>query len=189
MPPASTSSGQSVSVPRHALRRGTRGFGAVVLVLIATITLAVAVFVLPSAPLDRLALSWLIPLTFAFGIAHLAATYGIARRRAWVVSLTTNLAMIGIGVAAFGILLSLTGADPFGPTSALPAERARSEGIGLLIWMIGAWSVAARFVVRGMAASVARSEDLAPVVVMRVPAPEPDAQRGSLLVAERASAV
>ena len=39
----------------------------------------------------------------------------------------------------------LTGQDPFGATSSLPSDRAWAEGFGLLIWMIGLWSVSARY--------------------------------------------
>ena len=35
--------------------------------------------------------------------------------------------------------------DPFGATSKLPSSRAWAEGLGLLIWMIGLWLVAARY--------------------------------------------
>lgn len=145
------------SVPRHALRRGTRGFAAVVLCLTAMIMFAVAFLVLPTSPLSRLALSWLIPLAIAFGIAHLVAVYGVLRRRAWVMALTLHLTAIGLGVAAFGVLLTLTGADPFALTSALPADQARADGLGLLVWLIGSWIVAARFVATGMAPPVGRS--------------------------------
>jgi hypothetical protein len=65
------------SVPRHALRRGTRGFAALVLFLSAAVVLAIAGFVLPSSDLGRLALSWLIPLAIAFGIAHVVAVFGL----------------------------------------------------------------------------------------------------------------
>jgi hypothetical protein len=144
------------AVPPHALRRGTRGLAAFGLFLIALAVLAVAVVVLPSTTLSRLALSWLIPLTLAFGIAHLVAVYGVLRRRAWVVSLTLYLASVGIGVAVYGLLATVTGADPFAPAGGLPAADARANGLGFLVWMIGLWVVAARFTVRGMAAPLQR---------------------------------
>ena len=180
------------TVPRHALRRGTRGFAAVVLFLIAVTVFAIAFFVLPSSPLGRLELSWLIPLAIAFGIAHLAAIYGVVRRRGWVVSLTLYLAAIGVGLSAFGLLLTLTGADPFAPTSTLPAEQARADGLGLLVWLIGTWIVAARFVVRGMAVPVTRPVEAAEAVgvaaVHRAPTPAPDLRRRSLLASGHGSA-
>jgi hypothetical protein len=55
------------------------------------------------------------------------------------------LAAIGLGVAVYGLMLTLTGADPFGATSALPSDRAWAQGVGLLVWMIGLWLVAARY--------------------------------------------
>ena len=39
--------------------------------------------------------------------------------------------------------------DPFGATSKLPSARAWAEGLGLLIWMIGLWLVAARYAFKG----------------------------------------
>jgi hypothetical protein len=35
--------------------------------------------------------------------------------------------------------------DPFGSPNKLPSARAWAEGVGLLIWMIGLWLVAARY--------------------------------------------
>lgn len=136
------------ALPRHALRRGTRGFAAFVTGLAGLAVLGFGIVVLPTTPLDRLAMSWLVPLTVAFGIAHLVAAYGLIRRTDWAASLTGYLAAIGIGVAAYGLLVTLTGLDPFGPTSTLPGDEARAQGIGLLIWMIGLWVVAARSAIR-----------------------------------------
>jgi hypothetical protein len=138
------------SLPRHAHRRGTRGFAAFVTALAGFVVLAVGAVVLPTTALDSLALSWLVPLTVAFGTAHFVATYGLIRRRAWSASLTGYLAAVGIGVAAYGLLLTLTGMDPFGATSKLDPGRAWAEGLGLLIWMIGLWVVAARFALKGV---------------------------------------
>jgi uncharacterized membrane protein YagU involved in acid resistance len=131
-------------------RRGTRGFGAFVTAIAGFVSLAVGTVVLPATSLDRIALSWLIPLTIAFGIAHFVAVIGLVRGRAWSARLTGYLAAIGIGVAAYGLLVTLTGLDPFGASSSLPANEARAEGLGLMVWMIGLWLVAARFAVRGI---------------------------------------
>jgi hypothetical protein len=138
------------SQPRYAHRRGTRGFAAFVTALAGLVVLGVGAVVLPTTTLDTIAMSWFVPLTVAFGFAHLVAAYGLVRRRVWSGSLTGYLAAIGIGVAVYGLLLMLTGLDPFGATSTLPAGRAGAEGIGLLIWMIGLWSVAARFAFKGV---------------------------------------
>ena len=132
-------------LPRHAHRRGTRGFAALVMWLAGCVVSAVGIAVLPEANLGRLALSWLIPLAVAFGVAHFVAAYGLLAGRRWSASLTGYLAAIGIGVAVYGLLATLTGLDPFAATSALPADRARADGLGLLVWMIGMWLVAARF--------------------------------------------
>jgi hypothetical protein len=139
-----------VTIPRYAHRRGTRGFAALVIGLAGLVVLGVGLVVLPESSLDRLALSWLIPVTVAFGLAHLVAAYGLVRRRAWSPALTGYLAAVGIGVAAYGLLLMVTGQDPFGATSRTPSDRAWAEGLGLLVWMIGLWVVAARYAVKGI---------------------------------------
>jgi hypothetical protein len=136
------------ALPRYAHRRGTRGFAAFVTGLAGFVVLGVGAVVLPNTAVDRLAMSWLIPLTITFGIAHFAAVYGLVRRRAWSTSLVGYLAAIGIGIAAYGLLVTLTGLDPIGAMSSLPREQARAEGVGLLLWMIGLWVVAARWAAR-----------------------------------------
>jgi hypothetical protein len=136
-------------LPRHAHRRGTRGFAAFVVALAGLVVLGIGAVVLPTISLDRVAMSWLIALSVAFGIAHVVAAVGLVRRSTWSPALTSYLAAIGIGVAAYGLLVSLTGLDPFGATSSLPGDQARAEGFGLLLWMIGLWTVGARFAIRG----------------------------------------
>jgi hypothetical protein len=135
----------STSLPRYAHRRGTRGFAAFVTSIAGFVVLGVGAVVLPTVALDSIAASWLIPLTVAFGLAHFVAAYGLIRRRDWGGRLVGYLAAIGIGIAAYGLILTLTGMDPFGATSKLPSDRAWAEGLGLLIWMIGLWLVAARY--------------------------------------------
>ena len=139
----------SSSLPRHAYRRGTRGFAAFVVALAGFVVLGIGAVVLPSIALDRLAMSWLIPLSIAFGLAHFVVALGLVRRSEWSPSGASYLAAIGIGVAAYGLLVTLTGLDPFGATSSLPGDQARAEGVGLLLWMIGLWTVGARFAIRG----------------------------------------
>jgi hypothetical protein len=136
-------------LPRHAHRRGTRGFAAFVVGIAGFVVLGIGAVVLPTVSLDRVVMSWLITLSVAFGIAHVAAAVGLVRRSPWSPALTSYLAAIGIGVAAYGLLVSLTGLDPFGATSSLPDDQARAEGVGLLLWMIGLWTVGARFAIRG----------------------------------------
>ena len=137
-------------LPRYAHRRGTRGFAAFVAGLAGFVVLGVGGVVLPNLSLDVVAMSWLIPLTVAFGIAHFVAAWGLVRRRSWSAGLTGYLAAIGIGIAAYGLLVTLTGLDPFGATSSLPGDQARAEGVGLLLWMVGLWVVAFRFATRAV---------------------------------------
>ncbi len=136
------------ALPRYARRRGTRGFAAFVIGLAGFVVLGIGGVVLPNSSIDRLAMSWLIPSTIVFGIAHFIAAFGLIRGRTWSGSLTGYLAAVGSGVAAYGLLVTLTGLDPFGATSSLPGDQARAEGIGLLLWMIGLWGLGARFATR-----------------------------------------
>jgi hypothetical protein len=138
------------TLPRHAHRRGTRGFAAIVTLLAGAVVLAAGTIAAPRAALDPSFVSWLVIGALAFGLAHVVAAYGLLRRRAWSGTLVGYLATIGIGIAVYGLLLTITGADPVGATSALPSERAWAEGVGLFIWMIGLWLVAARYALRGV---------------------------------------
>ena len=140
----------TTTLPRTALRRGTRGFAAFVTLLAGFVVLGVGAVVLPNTGLSPLALSWLVPLTVAFGIAHFVAAFGQIRGRAWSAALTGYIAAIGLGVTAYGLLLVLTGLDPFALTSRLPAAEASAEGSGLLLWMSGLWLIAARFAWKGV---------------------------------------
>lgn len=138
------------TLPRYAHRRGTRGFAAIVTLLAGAVVLAAGAIAAPRAALDPAYVSWIVLAAVVFGIAHVAAAYGLLRRRAWSGTLVGYLATIGIGVAVYGLLLTFTGADPFGATSQLPSERAWAEGAGLLVWMIGVWLVAARYALKGV---------------------------------------
>ena len=153
------------TLPRYAHRRGTRGFAALVTGLAGFVVLAIGAVVLPNTKLDPVALSWLIPATVLFGLAHLIAVYGLIRRRTWSAGLVGYLAAIGIGVAGYGLILALTGQDPFGATSTLPSDRALADGLGLLVWMIGLWAVAARYAWKavGPLASASRQRPVASV--------------------------
>jgi len=140
----------TTTLPRTAHRRGTRAFAAFVTLLAGFAVLGIGAVVLPDTTLSPLALSWLVPLTIAFGILHLVAAYGQIRGRTWSAALTGYLAAIGLGVTAYGTLLMLTGLDPFKLTSSLPGEKASAEGLGLLLWMTGLWLIAARFAWKGV---------------------------------------
>ena len=148
---ATTTTRSTDAVPSHALRRGTRGFAAVVLGLAAMIVLAVSIFVLPASAIDAGLLVLLVPLGIAFGIAHLVAIWGTLRRRRWAVRLTLYLMAAGLGTAAFVLLLVATGVDPFLPAGADPTLQGRIDTVGLVVWLVGSWIVGPRFVVRGLA--------------------------------------
>ena len=185
----------STPLPRYAHRRGTRGFAAFVTRLPASSSSASAPSSCPSRRSTR-PRPWLIPLTVAFGLAHFVAAYGLVRRRDWGGRLVGYLSAIGIGIAAYGLILTLTGMDPFGATSKLPSSRAWAEGLGLLIWMIGLWLVAARYAFRRsarvkpnpaaityrpMAAAAIRPRDLSSVRDRGPPDPLRPRRRDALL--------
>jgi len=134
-------------------RRGTRGFAAVVTALNGFVVLAVGAVVLPSTRLSELGFGWAIPLVVVAGLLHLVAVVGLVRGRTWSRSLVGYLSAAGIGVAAYSLLALITGLDLFAATSALPAEQAGREGLGVAAWMIGAWLVAARFAIEAFASS------------------------------------
>jgi hypothetical protein len=151
-------SASTAAVPAHALRLGTRGFAAVVLLLGGMIVSAVTLFVLPSTALAAGVLTIVIPLAIVFSAAHFVAMYGLIRRRAWSVVLTLYLAAIGLGLVAFACLLLVAGLDPLGRPGAESPLESRVQIVGLLAWLAGSWIVAARFAVRGMAAPLRRTE-------------------------------
>ena len=156
------------AVPAHALRRGTRGFAAVVLFLTGMIVFAVTAFVLPSIALSSTLLTALMLLGIGFGIAHLVAIYGLLRRRPWAVSLALYLLAIGLGLVAFATLMLWARVDLLAPSGAESTAQTRIQVFGLLVWLAGSWIVAARFVVRGMAPPERRAERVATGVESRV---------------------
>jgi hypothetical protein len=166
-----TTTTPTAAVPAHALRRGTRGFAAVVLFLTGMIVSAVTLFVLPAAAIARIPLTIILVLGIAFSIAHFVAVYGLIRRRDWAAPLTLYLTAIGLGLAAFGGLLLVTGFDPLGSAGAEATFESRVQFVGLLVWLAGSWIVAARFAVRGMAPPELRPVD-----------PEPTRDRARVMV-------
>jgi hypothetical protein len=130
-------------------RRGTRGFAAVVTTLAGFVTVAAAFVPAGSAAVDPTVRSWLVIVGVAAAVAYVVAVVGLVRSRPWSSRLVGYLSAVGIGVSAYAILVMLTGLDPFGATSALPASQARAAGFGLAVWMIGLDVVAARFAAKG----------------------------------------
>jgi hypothetical protein len=155
------------AVPAHALRRGTRGFAAIVLFLTGMIVFAVTAFVLPAIALSGTLLTALILLGIAFGIAHLVTIYGVLRRRPWAVSLTLYLLAIGLGLVAFATLMLWARVDPLAQSGAESTAQVRIQVLGLLVWLAASWIVAARFVVRGMAPPERRVDRVATRVETR----------------------
>lgn len=130
-------------------RRGTRGFAAIVTGLAGFVALAAALAPSGAATVDPVVRSWLVIGGIAMAVGHVIAVAGLIGARPWSARLVGYLAAIGIGVSAYAALVTVTGLDPFGTTSTLPSDQARAEGLGLAIWMIGLWLVAARFAAKG----------------------------------------
>ena len=117
--------------------RGTRGFAAFLTALNGFVVFGATLFVVPTLPIDSLAVTWAVILGTTIGIAHFVAVVGLIRGRRWSASLVGYLATIGIAISVFGALVSATGLSIFG------AEVGTS--IGFFLWMIGTYLVAARF--------------------------------------------
>ncbi len=160
----SVTSTSTDAVPAHALRRGTRGFAAVVLFLTGMIVFAVTAFVLPATALSGTLLTTLVLLGIGFGIAHLVAMYGVLRRRPWAVSLTLYLLAIGLGLVTFGVLMLWARVDLLAPAGLESTAQARIQVFGLFVWLAASWIVAARFVVRGMAPAERRDDHVESLV-------------------------
>ncbi len=148
------------SVPGHALRRGTRGFAAVVQFLAGMTVLSIAFLVLPGSAIDGQLLTVLVPLAIAFGLAHLVAVYGVVGRRSWAASLSLYLLAIGAGAVGIGLVMLRAGIDPVTGRTIAAGAGAGAQTLGLFVWLAGSWLVAARFTVRGMAAPERRVVDL-----------------------------
>ena len=138
------------TVPRHAYRRGTRGFAAFVTGLADWSSSGWARSCCPSPRWIGWRCRGSSRSPSGSGWRHLVAAYGLVRRRAWSRDLVGYLAAIGIGLAAYRLILMLTGQDPFGATSRTPSDRAWAGAFGLLLWMIGLWVVAARYAFKGI---------------------------------------
>jgi hypothetical protein len=112
--------------------RGSRLAASFLLVLTGFAVLAIALFTLPSA-LGHAGAWWIVPLGISAGIVHFIALVGISRGRDWGRSLAVLIAEFGGGVAILGVVAVLTGAHPFGASSA--------TGGGLLAWSLGVYAL------------------------------------------------
>jgi hypothetical protein len=112
--------------------RGSRLAASFLLVLTGSAVLSVGLFILPSA-VGRGAAWWIVPLGVAAGILHFAALVGISRGRDWGRTLAVLIAEFGGGIAILGAVALLTGAHPFGASSA--------TGVGLLAWSLGVYAL------------------------------------------------
>jgi hypothetical protein len=112
--------------------RGSRLAASFLLFLTGSAVLAIALFVLPTA-VRAGAAWWIVPIGITAGILHFAALVGISRGRDWARTLAVVIAESGGGVAILGGVALLTGAHPFGSSSA--------TGLGLLAWSVGVYAL------------------------------------------------
>jgi hypothetical protein len=161
-------------------QRGTRGFAAFVTLLNGFAVLGLGAVVLPTTGLPDPAMAWAVGLSVTAGILHLVAVVGLIRARRWARDLVGYLAAAGIGVAVFALLMVTRAQMPLGGPD-------MATTVGFLLWMIGTWTVAARFAFRSFAAPVtARRPRLTVVPPVSVPssavAPAPSPARPRLVV-------
>ena len=112
--------------------RGSRLAASFLLVLTGFGVLAIALFTLPAA-VGHGAAWWVVPVGITAGLLHFAALVGVSRGRAWGRSLAVLIAEVGGGIAILGAVALLTGAHPFGASSA--------TGVGLLVWSLGVYAL------------------------------------------------
>ena len=117
--------------------RGTRGFAAFFTGLNGFVVLGAALFVVPTLGIDDIAARWAVILGVSAGIAHFVAMAGLIRGRRWGATMVGYLAALGIGLSTFGALVALTGVAIFGAGTA--------TAFGFFAWMIGTWTIAARY--------------------------------------------
>lgn len=143
-------------------QRGTRGFAAFLTLINGLVTLGVATVVAPASGMDATFVAWLGIGGLVAGVVQLAAVVGLMRGRLWARSAVAYPAAGGIGSAAFALLLITRAGEPvFGAADA--------TAVGFLVWMIAAWLVATRFVLKAYG-----DPTLRPVVHrIELPAPTP----------------
>jgi hypothetical protein len=112
--------------------RGSRLAASFLLFLTGLAVLAIALFTLPAA-VGHGAAWWVVPVGITAGLLHFAALAGVSRGREWGRSLAVLIAEVGGGIAILGAVALLTGAHPFGASSA--------TGVGLLVWSLGVYAL------------------------------------------------
>ena len=119
-------------------QRGTRGFAAFVTALNGFAVLGASLVVAPAAGLPAPLDAWVVILGTAAGIAHLVAAFGLVRARDWAPTLVGYLSAAGIGTAFFALLMIARANEAI-------LGAADATAIGFFLWMIGTWTIAARF--------------------------------------------
>ncbi|HKG55729.1 MAG TPA: hypothetical protein VKA85_00595 [Candidatus Limnocylindrales bacterium] len=150
-------------LPAHLTFRGTRLLTALILgfagfVLIAFGGLAVPLSAeLGGAAVDPGLMSALLgiaPLVVVLGIVHVIAAIGVARDRRWGQRLALWMVALGTFATLAGIVFALAGRDPFAVAN--PARDASRDGLGILLWTLAWYGIAAGGVQRIIAGRARR---------------------------------
>jgi hypothetical protein len=149
-------------LPAHLTFRGTRLLTGLVLgfagfVLIAFSGLAVPISAeLGAGSVDPGLMSALLtiaPLVFVLGIVHVVAGIGVGRDRRWGYTLGLWTVSLGTFVTLLGIVVAIAGRDPF--AMANPAGQS-TDGLGILLWTLFWYGVAAAGLQRILGGRAAR---------------------------------
>jgi hypothetical protein len=144
--------GSPIHVPpanrAHLTFRGTRLLTGLILGFAGLVLLAFGALAVPNA-LDRAAtdpglvsaLGVLAPFLVVLGIVHLVAGYGVVRDRSW--GFTLGLWSVAFGTLAIvaGLVLAVSGRDAF--AIANPAPSGPGQGLGILLWTLAWYAIAA----------------------------------------------
>jgi hypothetical protein len=138
--------------------RGTRLLTGLVLAFAGTVALAFAGLAVPLAQaiafgdVDRgllAALSRIAPYVIVIGGIHLVAAVGIWADRRWGYTLGTWMVAFGVLASMGGLVVAIAGRDPF---AAVGGVGAAGDGIGILLWSLVWYGVAAWGIQRVVAA-------------------------------------
>ena len=156
-PAALTTSTDQAPAPRprtpwsrnHLSFRGTRIFTALMLGWAGLVLAAFGGVAVPAAnDLGRASLDaglmgllgTLAPALVVLGVLHVVAAFGVGRDRAWGFRLGVWMLAAGVLFVVGGLVFAVAGRDPF--ALADPASPAAANGIALLAWTLGLYSLA-----------------------------------------------
>jgi Na+/H+-dicarboxylate symporter len=138
------------ALPAHLTFRGTRLLTGLILGFAGFVLIAFGGLAVPlSAELDGGAIDpglmstllRIAPLVVVLGILHVIAGVGVARDRRWGQRLALWMVAFGTLATVAGIVVALAGRDPFAVAN--PAPGASRDGLGILLWTLAWYGIAA----------------------------------------------